>query len=120
MSKTVLIVEDDNFLQGLEATKIKKSGYDVLIASDGGDALKIIEGGAPIDLIILDLMMPKFDGFEFLTKIQKVPMIPVIVFSNLYEEADIEKTKKLGVRDFMVKANFTLDDLASKIKSVIG
>lgn len=123
MAKTIFIVEDDNFLQGLEITKLRKTGYDVVSAFDGDEALKTIESGQKIDMIILDLMMPKFDGFKFLEKIkadEKYANIPVIVFSNLYEEADIEKTKKLGVKDFMVKANFTLDDLTNKIKTLIG
>ena len=123
MAKNIFVVEDDNFLQGLEMTKLQKSGYDVTVAGDGDEAYKVIEGGKVIDLIILDLMMPKFDGFSFLEKIKKDPKyasIPVIVFSNLYEDADVEKTKKLGVSDFMVKANFTLDELSAKIKNLIG
>lgn len=123
MAKNIFVVEDDNFLQGLETTKLQKSGYEVTIASDGDEAYKVIESGKVIDLIILDLMMPKFDGFSFLEKIKKEPKyasIPVIVFSNLYEDADVEKTKKLGVNDFMVKANFTLDELSAKIKNLIG
>ncbi len=123
MAKNIFVVEDDNFLQGLEMTKLQKSGYDVTVAGDGDEAYKVIEGGKVIDLIILDLMMPKFDGFSFLEKIKKDPKyasIPVIVFSNLYEDADVEKTKKLGVADFMVKANFTLDELSAKIKNLIG
>lgn len=123
MAKNIFVVEDDNFLQGLEMTKLQKSGYDVTVAGDGDEAYKVIEGGKVIDLIILDLMMPKFDGFSFLEKIKKDPKyasIPVIVFSNLYEDADVEKTKKLGVNDFMVKANFTLDELSAKIKNLIG
>lgn len=123
MNKNIFVVEDDIFLQGLETTKLQKSGYEVTVAGDGDEAYKVIESGKKIDLIILDLMMPKFDGFGFLEKIKKNPTyasIPVIVFSNLYEDADVERTKKLGVNDFMVKANFTLDDLTSKIKNLIG
>lgn len=123
MAKTIFIIEDDNFLQGLEITKLRKSGYEVVSAFNGEEALKIIESDQKIDMIILDLMMPKFDGFKFLEKIkseEKYKNIPVIIFSNLYEESDIEKTKKLGANDFMVKANFTLDDLSGKIKNLIG
>ena len=120
MSK-ILIVEDDIFLQGLEAAKLKKSGFDLGSAKTGNEALAQIN--APdIDLILLDLILPDVDGFEILKKIQESPRqkpIPVIVFSNLSSDEDIAKAKKLGATDFMVKSNFTLDELVARIRTLL-
>ncbi len=121
MSK-ILVVEDDSFLQGLEVGKLKKEGYDVITASTGKEALeKIKEDG--IDLILLDLVLPNFDGFEVLKEIrenEKTKKTPVLVFSNLSEEKDIKKAEDLKANDFMVKSNFTIDELAQKIKAILG
>ncbi|MFA6324729.1 MAG: response regulator [Candidatus Paceibacterota bacterium] len=123
MAKTILIIEDDNFLQGLEATKLKKEGYDVLTASNSVEAFKIMGEQKNIDLILLDLLLPEVDGFMILEKIREdkaLLTIPVIVFSNLSEEKDINRATKLGISEFMVKSNFTLDELAKKVKGLIG
>lgn len=77
----------------------------------------------PPDLVILDLMLPNVSGFEILEKIRStdtMKKLKVIVFSNLGEESDVKKCLDLGVSDYLVKANFTLDELGEKIKSVIG
>lgn len=123
MAKTILIIEDDNFLQGLEATKLKKEGYDILNASNGEEALKIVDEKKKVDLILLDLLLPGVDGYMVLEKIRQektLVTIPVIVFSNLSEEKDIKRATKLGISEFMVKSNFTLDELAKKVKGLIG
>jgi len=123
MSKTLLIIEDDNFLQGLEATKLKKEGYDILTASNSVEAFKIIDSKTRFDLILLDLLLPGVDGFMILEKIRQDKAflnIPVVVFSNLSEEKDIKRATKLGISEFMVKSNFTLDELAKRVKSLIG
>ncbi len=124
MSKTILIIEDDNFLQGLETTKLTKEGYNILTASNSVEAFKIIENpNNKIDLILLDLLLPDVDGFMILEKIREnknLLTIPVIVFSNLSEDKDIARVQKLGISEFMVKSNFTLDELAKKVKELIG
>lgn len=123
MSKTILIIEDDNFLQGLEAKKLKNEGYEILVAANADEAFKIIDKKTPIDLVLLDLLLPEVDGFTILGKIREnetIKDIPVVVFSNLSEEKDIEHAKKLGISEFMVKSNFTLDELVDKVRSLIG
>jgi CheY-like chemotaxis protein len=123
MSKILLIVEDDTFLQRLETTKLKKDGYDVLTASNSVEAFKALSGNQKIDLILLDLLLPEVDGFTILEKIKQnsaTKDIPVIVFSNLSEEKDVSRAKKLGASEFMVKSNFTLDEISKKIKELIG
>jgi len=115
--KKVLIIEDDAFLLDLEAAKIKKNGYDVLVAQTGEIGMKkISEPG--VNIILLDLLLPNFDGFEILKKIKEDEItknIPVIVFSNLAEAKDIDKAMKLGATKFMIKSNFSLEELINEI-----
>ncbi len=124
MAKTILVIEDDNFLSGLEAKKLKEKGYEVLIAASSDEAFKAIaDVKGAVDLVLLDLMLPGVDGFEILRNIRKdevIGKVPVIVFSNLYEEKDVQESTKLGIANFMVKSNFTLDELIEKIKMLIG
>mgnify|MGYP002397935532 CR=1 FL=1 len=101
MAKLILTIEDDNFLQGLEAKKLMKEGYDVLTASNSVEAFEVLNNDRNnIDLILLDLLLPDVDGFSILKQIRENPRLkntPVIIFSNLSEEKDIEKASKLGI-----------------------
>lgn len=118
--KKVLIIEDDDFLQGLEATKIKNSGFEVISAQTGEDAMKkILEPN--INIILLDLLLPNFSGFEILKKIKSTDTtknIPVIVFSNMSEAEDVKKATQLGANKFMIKSNFSLDELLKEINKL--
>ncbi len=122
MKKKILIIEDDSFLQGLEVSKLRKDNYEVITASTGEEGMdKIHELG--VDLILLDLILPKFDGFEILKKVREtehLKQIPVIVFSNLSEEKDIKRAEELGSTGFMVKSNFTLDELVEHINKILS
>lgn len=120
--KTVLIVEDDNFLRGLSAGKLSDEGYKVSTATNGEEAIKVATEEKPM-IILLDLLLPNVDGFTALESIRKVEGLektPVIVFSNLGEEKDVVRARELGATEFMIKSNFTLDELVEKIKSIIG
>ena len=120
MSKKVLLVEDDSFLQGIAVTKLKKEGYGVVVAATGTDGIKMAESEKP-DIILLDLLLPGTDGFDVLKQVkEKSKNTPVIIFSNLAEDKDILKGKELGAAEFMTKSNFTLDELIEKIKELIG
>lgn len=121
MSKKILIVEDDTFLQGLSAGKIAKEGYEVLTASNATEAIKVLENKP--DIVLLDLLLPGGDGYAVLEAIRKTDgtkNTPVIIFSNLAEDKDIAKARELGATDFMIKSNFTLDEVVTKIKEKIG
>jgi two-component system OmpR family response regulator len=121
MSKKILIVEDDSFLQGLASTKLEKEGFTVLAASSGDEAIKLLSSNTP-DFILLDLVLPGADGFTVLKSLREnaaTSKTPVIVFSNLSEDKDIKQAKDLGATDYMVKSNFTLDELADKIKEIL-
>ncbi len=122
MAKKILIVEDDTFLKGLSATKLSKDGFEVVTAGNAEEADKILTESIP-DFVLLDLVLPGTDGFGILKKIRENPKMkntPVIIFSNLAEDKDIAKAKELGANDFMIKSNFTLDELSDKIKQILG
>jgi DNA-binding response OmpR family regulator len=119
--KKILIVEDDTFLQGLAATKLMKDGYTVVSSSTEEEACKLLDKDTP-DAVVLDLLLPGGDGYSVLKKIRenlKMLNTPVIVFSNLSEPQDIKKAKDMGATEFMVKSNFTLDELSDKIKTFL-
>jgi DNA-binding response OmpR family regulator len=122
MAYRILIVEDDDFLRSLAVTKLTAEGFAMEVAASGDEGLnKALT--TPPDLMILDLMLPQVSGFEILEKVranEATKKLKVIVFSNLGEEADIKKCLDMGVSEYLVKANFTLDELAEKIKTVLG
>lgn len=118
----ILIVEDDEFLRSLIAKRLEKSGFQVDAAVDGESGLVKTAEIRP-NLILLDLLLPGVNGFEFMERFNKdesIKNIPVIVFSNLGQKEDIEKAKSLGVVDYLIKANFTLDELVAKINARLG
>ncbi|MEK7478014.1 MAG: response regulator [Patescibacteria group bacterium] len=119
--RKILIVEDDEFLRSLTAKRLEKENYAVVVAMDGASALTQATDNHP-DLILLDLLLPGLNGFEVLEKIKANDALkntPIIVFSNLGQKEDIEKAKKLGANDFLIKANFTLDDVVTKIQGIL-
>lgn len=121
MPKTILIIEDDKFLRELIAQKLIKEGYKTSEAIEGEEGLKKIQEEKP-DLVLLDLILPGIDGFEVLSKVKTDPeltKIPVIILSNLGQKEEIERGLKLGARDYLVKANFTLSEIIKKIKKIL-
>jgi DNA-binding response OmpR family regulator len=119
--KKILIIEDDTFLQGLEAGKLTKSGFEVKTATTAEAGLKILDEET-MDFLLLDLMLPgDKDGFAVLEEVRAksdYKKTPIIIFSNLGEEAEIKKAKDLGANDFMIKSNFTLEELVEKINEL--
>ena len=118
----ILIAEDDQFLSKIYKIKLEKAGYSVVIALDGNQAIEEISKSLP-DLILLDLMMPIKDGFATLEEIKKNPRwskIPVLVASNLGQAEDINRAKKLGADDFIIKSDTSLSDIVVKIVSFLG
>lgn len=118
----ILIVEDDEFLRALTAKRLEKEGYQLSVAVDGDSAVNVALENKP-DLILLDLLLPGVDGFEVLKRFkanESLKTTPVIVFSNLGQREDIEKANSLGADDFMIKANFTLDDVVVKIANLLA
>ena len=115
--KKVMIVEDDDFLRSLVVTKLQKVNFAVTTNADGSNVLAGVKAEKP-DIILLDLMLPASSGFDILKEIREdaeVKDTKVIIFSNLGDEEDITKGTVLGVTDYLVKSNFTLDELVEKI-----
>lgn len=121
MSK-VLIVEDDQMLQDMYAVKFEADGFTVLKASDGAAGLELARKEKP-DAILLDVIMPKLDGFATLKELKAdkaLAKIPVVMLTNLGQEEDIKKGKELGANDYFVKANQTPGEIVIKVKNLIG
>lgn len=121
MKKSILIIEDDQFLRDLISLKLDKEGYRVLKAIDTQEGLKKAKEEMP-DLILLDLLLPGMNGFEFLALIkqdQDLVKIPVIILSNLGQEEEIQKGFKLGAIDYLIKAHFTPEEIVEKIQKFI-
>lgn len=121
MAKKLLIVEDDMFLVGVYKAKFAKSDLTIEIARDGDEAITKLSSFKP-DVILLDLVMPRKDGYQFLAEIKAMPAykkIPIIVASNLGQQTDMDKVQELGVADYIVKSNYSLDQIIAKIHSVI-
>jgi DNA-binding response OmpR family regulator len=119
--RKVLVVEDETFLVKIYSVKLKKEGFDVSIATDGEEAVKLAAEVKP-DLILLDLILPKLNGFEALERIRTNPAnktTPVLVLSNLGQEEDIKRATALGASDYLVKANFSIQDIVAKIKETL-
>ncbi len=114
----VLIVEDDKFLKTLLEKHLQRENFEVITAEDGETAVDKIVKERP-DLILLDIILPKKSGFSVLEEINKdenLRKIPVIIISNLGQQEDIERGKKLGAKEFLVKASLSLEELIRKIK----
>lgn len=119
---SVLIVEDDKFLRELIAEKLEKEQYQVLTAVDGKEGLERMRAEKP-SIVLLDLVIPETDGFEFLRIISEdkdVGTTPIIVLSNLGSKEDIERARSLGAKEFLVKANYTPSEIIGEIKRIIS
>jgi DNA-binding response OmpR family regulator len=119
--KKILIAEDDQFLGSAYRLKLSKEGFDVKVAVDGEEALHLIEEFTP-DLIILDIMMPKKDGFAVLQELKaqdKWKSIPILMASNLGQKEDLEKAKSFGATDYIIKSNMPLNELIAKVNSLV-
>lgn len=121
-AKRILIVEDDRFLSSLIKARLDREGFAALQAFDGEEALGMLKKEKP-DLIVLDLIMPKVSGFEVLEHISlnmELNRIPVVILSNLAQESDIQKAKRLGAKEFFVKIRVSIDDLIKRIKELVA
>ncbi|MFC1625268.1 response regulator [Patescibacteria group bacterium] len=118
--KKVLIVEDQKPLLMAIKNKLEMAGYETISAIDGLEGERLILNQAP-DLVLLDVILPKKDGFQILKTLkEKKKRVPVIVISNSGQPVEIEKVLELGARDYLVKADFNPDEVLEKVEKVIG
>lgn len=123
-NKKILVVEDDITMREILVNKLASSGYTVVEADNGKKGMEVWTKEHP-DLVLLDLMMPEMDGFTALENMRKskdqgLAKTKVIILSNIWSKDDIERTKKLSIEEFMVKAYHTTEDILDEVNKVIG
>jgi DNA-binding response OmpR family regulator len=119
-SLKILVAEDERPMARALELKLSKAGYQVKLAFDGEEALQALDR-EKFDLLLLDLMMPKKDGFVVLVAIrEKAIGLPVIVSTNLSQEEDIAKAKELGADDYFVKSNTPISKVVEYIDKLLA
>lgn len=122
MAKKILIVEDDEFLAEIYNKQFLQEGYESQVALDGEVALKIL-GQENFDLILLDIMLPKMDGLTVLEKIKandKTSKIPVVILSNLSQDATVKKGLALGASGYLLKAQYLPQQAVNEVKKFLS
>jgi len=118
----ILIIDDDEFLVDMYSIKFREQGFDVEIAFSGNEAIEKIKSGLNPDMILVDLVMPNMDGFEFLREIKNKGIAKnskLIILTNLGQEDDIKKGLALGADDYVIKAHFTPSEVIKKVTAVL-
>ena len=117
----VVLIEDDPFLGSIASEKVRDAGYKLTFYTTAEEALKKLEENQP-DIILLDIVLPKMDGYEFLKIVknnEKLKSIPIIILSNLGSQDEIDKGLQLGAISYLVKSNITPDDIVAKVTEVL-
>ena len=121
MAKTILFIEDESALQKTFGDILRQEGYEMISALDGEVGLRLAKEKKP-DLILLDLILPRVHGFGVLKKLKEDPKtkaIPIIILTNLEGIADVDKALELGATTYLVKAQYTLEEVVQKIKKAL-
>lgn len=119
--KTVLVVEDDFFLVQAYQIKLEKENAEVWIATTGKEALSFLEKEPP-NVVLLDLLLPGINGFEFLAALkqkEKWKNVPVIILTNLSQPSNVKIAKELGAADYIIKAETRLNDVIERVKKYL-
>lgn len=120
--KVILLVDDDLTLREMYDERLKAEGFDIIQASNGDEALRKAKENKP-NIILLDIMMPKVNGFDVLKELKADPElkdIPVIILTALIQDVDRVQGKKLGATDYIVKSETMPGEVLAKIKNAIG
>lgn len=121
MAKRILVIEDEATLQKALVEMLEQSGYEVASALDGERGWELVKEQKP-DLILLDIILPKMDGFDVLKNIKGNPetaAVPIIILTNLGDLSNIQKALELGASTYLVKADFHLDDVLKKVEATL-
>ena len=122
MRKKVLIVDDERSVREALREKLEKEGIEPIFAVDGEEGLRVCAEKNP-DLILLDIIMPKMDGITMLRELRKTKLgknMPVIILTNLSDAEKVEASIAGGVMDYLVKADWKISDLITRVKSRLG
>ena len=120
-AKTILFIEDESAIQKTFSDALKKEEYEHISALDGEVGLRLAKEKKP-DLILLDLVLPKLDGFQVLQSLKSnetTRAIPVIVLTNLEQMEDIQKAIDLGAKTYLVKSNYNLTEVIDMVKKAM-
>lgn len=120
--KKIVIIEDEASLRNALMDFLSEENFEAIGAEDGESGLQLVKKELP-DLILLDIILPKKDGFEVLTELKKdesTQKIPVILLTNLENPEDIEKAFAKGATTYLVKSNYKLEDIVKKIKETLS
>jgi DNA-binding response OmpR family regulator len=118
----VLVAEDDVFLSSLLVKALQVDQFEAEAALDGVQAIEKAKSWHP-DLLLLDILMPNKDGFEVLEELKKeatTAQIKVLILSNLGAQEEIDRARKLGILDYLVKANTTPHEVVARIKTLLA
>ena len=118
----ILLIEDDKFFQKFYFAKLQENKVEVEVAGDGEEGLVKMRATSP-DLVLLDLIMPKMDGFAVLTarsQDESLKKIPVIIFSTLNQEKDIAQAQQLGANGYISKGSFDFNNMVATVNQVMG
>lgn len=122
-SASILLIEDDSFISGMYFTKLTNLGFKVEVIEDGEAAWSRIQADPLPDLILLDIVLPKKDGFEILEGLRRsdrTATIPIILLTNLGQKPDVERGLKLGANDYIIKAHYTPTEVVAKITKLLN
>ena len=117
----ILIIEDDQLINKMYSEKLSRDGYQVEVATNGKQGLERVKANPP-NLVILDIMMPEMNGIEVIEAIKadvRLEKIPIIVLSNLSEQEDIDKAKKRGVNEYLIKSDLDPEDVSMMVKKYL-
>ena len=119
--KKILIIEDEKILGEMYRDKFIQEGFEVILATSAEEGSEVMAKEKP-DLILLDILLPRANGISFLAKLRKDPAVsstPVVAFSNYDDPKTKREALKLGVKDYLIKTNFTPQEIIEKIKNYI-
>jgi DNA-binding response OmpR family regulator len=121
-NKKLLIIEDDLVLQKALSDYLVTEGFEIKCAEDGEIGIKMAMTEKP-DLILLDIVLPKKDGYSVLREVRENPTtkaIPIVLLTNLGSIADVEKALELGATTYLVKADYRLEEVTAKVKEILN
>ena len=119
---SIVLIEDDSFISGMYRTKLTALGYNVEVVEDGEVAWQRLSSDPLPDVVLLDVVLPKRDGFEILEGLRqqdRTKNLPIILLTNLGQKPDVERGLKLGANDYIIKAHYTPTEVVEKIKKLL-
>lgn len=119
----ILIIEDELILAEMYRDKFTQAGYEVVLAFSAEEGLKLVKDKKEKpDLILLDILLPRENGIQFLKRFKKiagVAQVPIVAFSNYDEPKTRKEAEELGVKDYLIKTEFTPNEIVEKVKTYL-